>query len=185
MAAETGTRRALRFRRYFVDLRFGHRHFISFVLATLMAGCTATTRYSGIEPTDISALRVGASRPQIDAALGKPTSEGKACSWVQRTYEFNLGFEPTAGLAILPAAAVAYVITAGLYGVADAGISHCIWKCQRGEAWVSFDSADTVTGYRFGWADAGSLCDCENDDREARQHLINQLYGKSNPLACE
>ena len=147
----------------------------------VMAGCTASKRYSGIEPTDLSALRLGAPRATIDAVLGPPTSEKPACNGVQRTYAFDLGYEPFAGPGIFAAAGVVYVMTAGLYGITDAIENSCTVACQKGEAWVTFAPDDTVAGYRLGWQDPGT---CQGYCDGVRARVATSLGGRNVPAEC-
>jgi hypothetical protein len=80
-------------------------------------GCYADTRFSGIEPTDLSAIRIGASRAAIDAALGEPNETMPTCQSAKRTYLFDRGLPGDAGLAIYGAALLGYAMTGGLGAV--------------------------------------------------------------------
>jgi hypothetical protein len=63
-----------------------------------MAGCTGA-----VEPTDLSALEIGASRDQVEAALGQPVKVRSEDEMQVATYGYNRGrgATPTSGNEVL------------------------------------------------------------------------------------
>lgn len=67
----------------------------------LLAGCSVGMALSGDHNPDLSAIKVGATRGEVELHLGAPVGTSVLVDGRQAaTYEFELGNEPSAGRAI-------------------------------------------------------------------------------------
>ena len=81
-----------------------------------LAGCSVGMALSGENDPDLSVLRVGASRGEVEMQLGRPAAEILADDGLTyATYAYSLGNQPSAGRAV--AHGVMDVLTLGLWEV--------------------------------------------------------------------
>lgn len=129
-----------------------------------IAGCAVSKTLESTPGIDISGIKAGATRQQVEAVVGGPLRE-----WTTRTgicyrlYRYDAGIEPSAGGAGL--IVFMDVITLGLFEVIEA-TSNSPWNV-RGEKKqpllaVSYDAQDTVIGV---FRDVGEFADLPEDGR--------------------
>ena len=111
-----------------------------FVLGTI-PGCSVGMALSGDENPDLSAIKVGATRGEVELHLGPPieTKTGRNGMRID-TYEYEIGDEPSAGRAV--AHGVADVVTLGLWELVGTPI-----EAVQGETYrttITYDSKDRV-----------------------------------------
>lgn len=81
-----------------------------------LAGCSVGMALSGENDPDLSVLRVGTSRGEVEMQLGRPAAEILADDGLTyATYAYSLGNQPSAGRAV--AHGVMDVLTLGLWEV--------------------------------------------------------------------
>ncbi|MDJ0945702.1 MAG: hypothetical protein QNJ30_19715 [Kiloniellales bacterium] len=104
-------------------------------------GCSVGMALSGDENPDLSVIRVGATRGEVELHLGAPikTEAGRNGERID-TYEYEIGDEPSAGRAV--AHGVADVLTLGLWELVGTPI-----EAVQGETYITkitYDSRDKV-----------------------------------------
>ena len=85
------------------------------IAGATLGGCINFYRATGSEPTDLSAIQVGATRQTVERVLGEPVAIGTKGSMQIATYEYSLGIEaePVSILRI-PAEAVLLILSQSL-----------------------------------------------------------------------
>jgi hypothetical protein len=104
-------------------------------------GLQACAAFSGVAPTDLEPILVGAQRAQVEQVLGSPTeSEPNGCGSVD-TYRYDKGRRPQSHLIALGMVHPAAPLVVGL-------VSHpFLYYGQKGELDVVYDPNDTVIKY--------------------------------------
>ncbi len=101
-------------------------------LAVLLSACA-------IPPTDLSGIKVGATRATVEGVLGKPVKSVQTDSWRIDTYKYNMGYTPGP----LPNGG-------GFLTLMVNPIVHSNWdgrQRQRGDIEVAYGPDDTVVGF--------------------------------------
>jgi len=108
-----------------------------------IAGCGPVMRATGIPASDVSAVKVGATRAEVEHQMGQPRNEKAVCQGTERSYAFNRGMshDLNAGQAAVRE------LGSFIFLPVDAMQSACIYECQRGVADVTYDRSDVVVGY--------------------------------------
>jgi hypothetical protein len=123
------------------------------VVAQLAAGCSVGMALHGKEQPDLSVLRVGAERSQVEAALFTPESEVSLPDGrTQSTYFFEVGNEPSAGRAAVHG--VMDILTFGIWELAGTPI-----EATQGDDMqvvVIYDAASKVETFRIAERETGS-----------------------------
>ena len=113
---------------------------VAFLLVTslLIAGCTSGTR---VQKTNLSVLELGASRDQVEAALGEPVKVHSDGDNQVAVYGYNKGGPHWPDVRRVEfQALVLFPVVAG-----EAAYN---WSKQRGELEVTYDSNQKVIWYR-------------------------------------
>ena len=140
------------------------------ILGLATQGCSSIVAAEGIEPTDLSAVEIGAARETVERVLGDPVDcanadDGKLCA-----YTYNRGRAPV-DVGIRPAIiAFSYVISGGMMGFVDAAMARCIKECQKGLIKITYDPNHTVIGVGSGYYDVG---DCARGQTARACHNPN------------
>ena len=130
----------------------------------LIAGCAVSKTLESTPGIDISAVRPGATRQQVEGLVGGPLREWTTRTGVRyRLYRYDAGIEPSAGGAGL--VVFMDVITLGLFEVIEA-TSNSPWNL-RGEKKepllaVSYDAQEIVIGV---FRDVGEFAELPEDGR--------------------
>ncbi len=111
-------------------------------LAVLFSACA-------IPPTDLSGIRVGATRATVEGVLGKPVKSMQTDSGKIDTYKYNRGDTPTRGSGgghpVQPIDDPHVAVGALIFLAVVAPIAYDIrFKRQREDIEVTYDSEDTV-----------------------------------------
>ena len=89
---------------------------ILLISTTAVSGCSVGMALSGQEDPDLSAIRVGASRGEVEMQLGEPIKSTRMRGGGSiDVYEYEIGNEPDAGRAVLHG--IADVLTLGLWEI--------------------------------------------------------------------
>lgn len=132
----------------------------------LVAGCAVSKALESAPGIDLSPVKAGATRQEVEAVVGEPLREWTTRTGVRyRLYRYDAGIEPSAGGAGL--VVFMDVITLGLFEVIEAA-SPAGWNI-RGEKKqpllaVSYDTQEIVIGV---FKDVGELDDFPEDGQVA------------------
>jgi hypothetical protein len=125
-----------------------HRTFLAFaVLGGLLmlasTGCSVGMAMSGKHPPNLGAIRVGATRGEVELQLGSPR-ETAFLPDGRRTdvYEYELGNEPSAGRAAMHG--IMDVLTLGIWEVVGTPIEALQGETKR--LAITYTAEDTVAG---------------------------------------
>lgn len=112
-----------------------------FLALPLIFGLQACAAFTGVEPTNLEPVLVGAQRADIEAVLGDPSeSKPNGCGSVD-TYDYNRGRHPEPSLVALGMVHPAAPLVVGL-------ISHpFLYYGQKADLDVVYDPHDTVIKY--------------------------------------
>ena len=112
------------------------------LVAGVLSGCSVGMALSGEENPDLSVVKLGASRGEVELQLGSPISTESAADGHRiDTYEYEIGNEPSPGRAV--AHGVADVLTLGLWEIIGTPI-----EAVQGETYfteITYDADDKVT----------------------------------------
>jgi hypothetical protein len=113
----------------------------AFVLAWLLSACSVGMALSGSENPDLGAIKVGASRGEVEMHLGSPKNSTTLADG-RRTdvYEYEIGNEPSAARAIGHGAMD--VMTLGLWEVIGTPIEGV--QGERYHAMITYGPDDKV-----------------------------------------
>ena len=119
------------------------------LVAVFVTGCATKRAYTGHPASDLSVVKVGATRADVETALGQPEKvenrEGALTAWYiyDRGYTGNLE-TISAGekLAWAPVMAFGELVSLGLAGWMTA----CAAPCQKGSLMVRYDGDGRVVG---------------------------------------
>jgi hypothetical protein len=117
------------------------------MVAVFATGCATKRAYTGHPASDLSVVKAGATRADVEAALGQPeqteSREGPVTAWYiyDRGYTGNLETISTGEkLAYAPIMAFGELVSLGLGGWMTA----CAAPCQKGSLMVQYDSDGRV-----------------------------------------
>lgn len=139
-------------------------------LIVLIAGCAVSKTLESTPGIDISAVKTGTTRQEVEAVVGEPLRDWTTRMGVHyRLYRYDAGVEPSAGGAGL--VVFMDVITLGLFEVIE-DTSNSPWNL-RGEKKqpllaVSYDAQETVIGV---FRDVGEFADLPEDGRAPAAQL--------------
>lgn len=110
-------------------------------LLLIMSGLQACAAFTGVTPTNLEPLLVGAQRGDVEAVLGDPSEQKhNGCGSVD-TYRYNQGREPEPAIMALGMVHPAAPVVVGL-------VSHpFLYYGQKGELDVVYDPDGTVIKY--------------------------------------
>jgi hypothetical protein len=122
-------------------MRLASRLLVSMVLLGSLSACSVGMALSGNENPDLGAIKVGASRGEVEMHLGNPKNsttleDGRRVD----TYEYEIGNEPSAARAIGHGAMD--VVTLGLWEVIGTPIEGV--QGERYDAAITYDRDDKV-----------------------------------------
>ncbi len=118
---------------------------ICLAITVMLSGCSVGMALSGEEDPDLSVLRVGASRGEVEMQLGRPAAEILADDGhTYATYAYSLGNKPSAGRAV--AHGVMDVLTLGLWEVVGTPVEAVAAKENEHAVVVVYDRNGMVVG---------------------------------------
>lgn len=110
--------------------------------ASLLTGCSVGMALSGDENPELSVIKVGATRGEVELQLGEPIETQTAESGGRiDTYEYEIGNEPSAGRAV--AHGVADVLTLGIWELVGTPIEAVQGTTYHAK--ITYDEDDKVT----------------------------------------
>jgi len=133
--------------------------------------CLVTVSACAIQPTDLSAVKEGATRAQVERVLSKPIKSVEAAEGRIDTYEYNRGYEPPAirggygGGPYMGGEAVVALFLLPIVGPIAHSIHH---EKQRGTIEITFDRDDRVKKVSLGGYGA-SLPEIEKMNETGKQ----------------
>ena len=116
-----------------------------------LAGCSVGMALSGENDPDLSVLRVGTSRGEVEMQLGRPAAEILADDGLTyATYAYSLGNQPSAGRAV--AHGVMDVLTLGLWEVVGTPVEAAAGKENEHAVIHSWSRLppNVIVSYRIG-----------------------------------
>lgn len=144
-------------------------------MTVLLSGCSVGMALSGEEDPDLSVLRVGASRGEVEMQLGRPAAEILADDGhTYATYAYSLGNQPSAGRAV--AHGVMDVLTLGLWEIVGTPVEAVAAKENEHAVVVVYDRNGMVVGVNQAVRrEEDSVV--ERDDRETQRPLATNEPG--------
>ena len=120
-------------------------------LIVLIAACAVSKPLERTPGVDLSAVKVGATRQQVEAVVGEPEREWATRTGVHyRLYRYDAGIDPSVGGATIEL--MMDIMTLGGYEALNAASPEkwTAWKAETQRKWpllaVSFDSQEVVIG---------------------------------------
>ena len=111
----------------------------------LLSGCSVGMALSGKQDPDLGAIRVGASRGEVELQLGPPIQSASLDQGLRAdVYAYEIGNEPSAGRAI--GHGVLDVLTLGLWEVAGTPIEGV--QGETYHATITYDRDDKVANIK-------------------------------------
>ena len=110
----------------------------------MLSGCSVGMAMSGKRQPDLGAVRIGASRGEVELHLGAPIEISEKDGHRVDIYEYEVGNEPSAGRAI--GHGVMDVLTLGIWEVVGSPIEG--FQGEKKRVMVTYDSEDVVTKVR-------------------------------------
>lgn len=107
----------------------------------MMQGCSVGMAMSGKKQPELGAIRVGATRGEIELQLGAPVEIREENGQRVDVYEYEIGNEPSAGRAI--GHGVMDVLTLGIWEIAGTPIEGVQGEKKR--LIITYDENDVVT----------------------------------------
>ena len=111
------------------------------MLCVMTSGCSVGMAMSGKKEPQLGAVRVGATRGEVELQLGAPIEIREENGHRADIYEYEIGNEPSAGRAI--GHGVMDVLTLGLWEVAGTPIEG--FQGEKKRLLVTYDDSDVVT----------------------------------------
>lgn len=112
-----------------------------FFCCLLLAGCSVGMAMSGKKTPELGAVRVGATRGEIELQLGPPVEVREESGIRMDIYEYEIGNDPSAGRAI--GHGVMDVLTLGLWEVVGTPIEG--FQGEKKRLLITYDDKDIVT----------------------------------------
>lgn len=106
-----------------------------------MQGCSVGMAMSGHRQPELSVIRTGASRGEVELQLGQPVEILESNGMRIDVYEYELGNEKSAGRAV--GHAVMDVLTLGLWEIAGTPIEG--FQGEKRRLMITYDENDIVT----------------------------------------
>ena len=120
-------------------------------LIVLIAACAVSKPLERTPGVDLSAVKVGATRQQVEAVVGEPKREWATRTGVRyRLYRYDAGIDPSVGGATVEL--LMDIMTLGGYEALHAASPEkwTAWKAETQRKWpllaVSYDSQEIVIG---------------------------------------
>lgn len=107
----------------------------------LLTGCSVGMAMSGKESPQLGAVRVGATRGEIELHLGAPVEIKEENGIRSDIYEYEVGNEPSAGRAI--GHGIMDILTLGIWEVVGTPVEGA--QGNKRKILISYDDADVVT----------------------------------------
>ncbi|HEU6436117.1 MAG TPA: hypothetical protein VE028_01540 [Nitratidesulfovibrio sp.] len=117
------------------------KNLIVIVLLALLSGCSVGMAMSGKKEPNLGAIRVGATRGEVEMHLGAPVEIREADGVRHDVYAYELGNEPSAGRAI--GHGVMDVLTFGIWEVVGTPVEG--FQGEKKYLAIMYDENDTVT----------------------------------------
>ena len=122
-------------------MRLSHSLICLILSAVMMTGCSVGMAMSGKKQPELGAVRVGATRGEIELQLGSPVEITEANGKRVDIYEYEIGNEPSAGRAI--GHGVMDVLTLGVWEVVGSPIEG--FQGEKKRLMITYDESDVVT----------------------------------------
>ncbi len=122
-------------------MRLSHSFICLMLSAVMMTGCSVGMAMSGKKQPELGAIRVGATRGEIELQLGSPVEITEADGKRVDIYEYEIGNEPSAGRAI--GHGVMDVLTLGIWEVVGSPIEG--FQGEKKRLMITYDESDVVT----------------------------------------
>ncbi len=136
-----------------------------FICFLNVGGCSVYMAAVGQKEPDLSVVRTGASRGEIELQLGKPI---QTASWQEGRldiYEYELGNEPSAGRAT--AHAVMDVLTLGIWEIVGTPLEAAQGKKHQLKIYYdTFDKVLSINQPPYGLAEPTALSEPANKESE-------------------
>ena len=120
----------------------GYMRFLVMLFCSIyLCGCSVGMALSGKPSPELGAIRVGATRGEVELHLGRPVEIKQVGGQRIDTYEYEIGNEPSAGRAI--GHGVMDVLTLGLWEVVGTPVEGVQGEKKR--LAITYDEKDKVT----------------------------------------
>ena len=114
---------------------------IIFLIAPLLNACSVGMALNGEKDPDLSVVKKGASRTEVEFQLGQPVETQAADPGKTKAkYQYSLGTEPSAGRAIAHGAMD--VLTLGLWEVVGTPVEAI--NGNNYELWITYNDIDEI-----------------------------------------
>ena len=120
---------------------------VALALPTIGNGCTPSIALRGVEPTDLSTVKIGAARQKVEQVLGPPIKTEEAETSTVATYQYDMGapgHAPSGDEIVDYAAGGLWLLDPITTPMAMAGRREQI-RAQRGTLVVTYGRDDHVT----------------------------------------
>ena len=118
-----------------------HKHLSLLMLTIILSGCSVGMAMSGKKEPDLGAIRVGATRGEVELQLGPPVAIREVDGYRTDQYAYEIGNAPSAGRAAGHAAMG--VLTLGLWEIVGTPIEASIG--EKKSLTIVYDENDIVT----------------------------------------
>ena len=111
------------------------------LVAPFLEACSVGMALSGDKDPDLSVVKKGASRTEVEFQLGKPTeTKTEAAGTTKAKYQYQLGNEPSAGRAVAHGAMD--VLTLGIWEVVGTPVEAI--NGTKYELWITYNNLDEI-----------------------------------------
>ena len=114
------------------------------ILVVMLSGCSVGMALSGKNDPDLSVIRVGATRGEIELQLGPPIEIQVADGYKNEIYAYELGNQPSGSRAFAHGALS--FLTLGLWEVVGTPLEAV--RGDRKYLSITYDESDIVTGLK-------------------------------------
>jgi len=118
-----------------------HKLISLFTLVIMLSGCSVGMAMSGKKDPDLGAIRVGATRGEVELQLGSPVAIQEVDGYRIDQYAYEIGNAPSAGRAA--GHAVMDILTLGLWELAGTPIEAV--QGEQKNLTIVYDEKDVVT----------------------------------------